>query len=251
MNEITTQHYFRCHLDTGPCEVDLRRPLMHQDNNADIFRVSVWRHEDPVDFTGVTAHGFLYLAATHQTILLDGVIDGSAAYVTLSEECYSMPGYASLVIQLHRDDVRHTVLKANFIISRTGTENIFDPEHRLPSAAELIAMIDTIRDAADFASAKLDANLGAHHAGELLYVSADGTVRPLTLGAGLEIIGGVLRVTGQTDQPVQPDDAILFVDQSDGVVLFEGATFVDQGDGLVLLNGVTATDQGDGVVLMV
>lgn len=242
MNEITTQHYFRCYLDTGPCEVDLRRPLMHQDNNADIFRVSVWRHEDPVDLTGVTAHGFLYLAATHQTILLDGVIDGSAACVTLKEECYSMPGYASLVIQLHRDDVRHTVLKANFIISRTGTEIIFDPEHMLPSAAELIAMIDTIRDAADYANAKLDANLGTHHAGELLYVSADGSVRPLTLGAGLTIKNGVLQITGTIlpDDPA-PEDVLLAVDEY-GYATLSGAALTVDANGAALLDALLTVD---------
>ena len=201
MNDITTEHYFRCHLDTGPCEVNLRKSLMHQDNKADVFRVSVWRNNQPADLTGVTAYGFLYIAATRQTIPLQGVIDGSAAYST--------PGYASLVIQLHQNEVRHTVLKVNFYIDLTGSDIILDPENRLPTVAELIELIEMLRNAETLLKGKLDANLGMQHAGKLLYVSADGSVQPLTLGTGLQIVNGVLLVNGGTsggddDEPYQP-----------------------------------------------
>ena len=140
-----------------------------------------------------------------------------------------------------------TIAEGRWTVGNTRSDVVIDGAGVVPSLVALLALFEKLKAYDDV---KLDDNLGAANAGKLLYVSADGSVRPLTLGAGLEIAGGVLRVTGQTDQPVQPDDAVLFVDQGDGVVLFEGATFVDQGDGLVLMNGVTATDQGDGVVLM-
>ena len=42
---------------------------------------------------------------------------------------------------------------------------------------------------------KVNQNQGAEHAGKLLYVAEDGSVTPLTLGAGLEIVDGVLTIT--------------------------------------------------------
>ena len=44
-------------------------------------------------------------------------------------------------------------------------------------------------------STKLDANQGTDNAGKLMYISADGALVPLKLGAGLEIRDGVLVVT--------------------------------------------------------
>lgn len=53
-----------------------------------------------------------------------------------------------------------------------------------------IAAADTLAEAA------LSKNLGDDNAGMLLYIGADGSVQPLVLGAGLEIVGGVLNVIG-------------------------------------------------------
>lgn len=38
-------------------------------------------------------------------------------------------------------------------------------------------------------------SFGPEHAGSLLYIGQDGSVLPLSLGAGLAIIGGVLTIT--------------------------------------------------------
>lgn len=141
MNEITTPYSYRCDLNQGPLEATLDKALMHQDALGDIFRASVWRGSSPVDLTSVTARGYLYLAATQQTVLLDGSVSGSVASVALTSSCYAVPGHAALVIQLQQGEVRHTVLKVNFVIDRTCTDTVIDPSNVLPTLPELLAQI--------------------------------------------------------------------------------------------------------------
>ena len=95
-------------------------------------------------------------------------------------------------------------------------------------------------------SGRVPANQGAENAGKLLYIRADGLLVPLTLGDGLEIIDGMLRITAA----ITPETPIVFDDGSGGVAVLTGAEFVEQKDGEVLMSGASFTDQGDGVVLI-
>lgn len=81
-------------------------------------------------------------------------------------------------------------------------------------------------------SQKVDKDQGAANAGRLLYVGPDGLVVPLTLGNGLQIVNGVLSVTG-----VVEETAIAFIDNGDGSATVRGVTFEDQGSGVVLMRG--------------
>lgn len=72
----------------------------------------------------------------------------------------------------------------------------------------------------------------AANAGKLLYINAEGVVSPLTLGAGLRIVNGVLTVTG-----VVPEQPIAFIDNGDGTATVQGVVFEDQGNGVVLMRG--------------
>ncbi len=143
MNDISTLHSYRCDLNTGPCEVELHQPLMHQDALADTFSVAVCRGTQPVDLTGMTAYGYLYFDATRQTIPLAVTISEHAASVTLIDECYAVPGWCSLVIQLRQGAARHTVLKVNFAVKRTGSDNLYLPGSS-PTLPDLIARIEEL-----------------------------------------------------------------------------------------------------------
>lgn len=145
MNDITTLHSFRCELNAGPCEAELRKALMHQDALADTFRVAVCRNMAPVDLADMTVTGYLYCPATRQTILLDGAAEGHFASVTLTDGCYAQPGWYSLVIQLQQGDVRHTVLKVDFAIQRTGSETLIVPGEST-TLAELIERIEALEE---------------------------------------------------------------------------------------------------------
>lgn len=93
---------------------------------------------------------------------------------------------------------------------------------------------------------KADRLVGAEHAGKLMHVDKDGFLKPLTLGDGLEIEDGVLRVTGV----IAPETQIIFEDAGGGIVRMSGVEFAAQADSAVLIGGATFTDHGDGVVLI-
>ena len=143
MNDISTLHSYRCDLNTGPCEVELHQPLMHQDALADAFSVTVCRGAQPVNLTGMTVYGYLYFDATRQTLPIPGTISEHTASVTFIDECYAVPGWCSLVIQLRQGDARHTVLKVNFAVKRTGSDNLYLPGSS-PTLADLIARIEEL-----------------------------------------------------------------------------------------------------------
>ena len=69
----------------------------------------------------------------------------------------------------------------------------------------------------------------------------------LRIGEGLEIVDGVLRVTG-TVTPPNPDvpQMVAFVEQEDGTVLVQAVGFVEQEDGSILWDGAVFTQQDDG-----
>lgn len=91
---------------------------------------------------------------------------------------------------------------------------------------------------------KLDKRQPVADAGKLLYIDANGEIRPLILGKGLEIVDGVLRVTAAAAENVE------FIADDDGYVMLAGVEFVAQDDGSVILDGATFTAQDDGSVLI-
>lgn len=97
---------------------------------------------------------------------------------------------------------------------------------------------------AAIADAKLDKQQPVADAGKLLYIDANGEIRPLTLGKGLEIVDGVLRVTAAAAYDVE------FVADEDGGVMLAGVEFVAQDDGSVMLDGAVLTAQADGSILI-
>lgn len=105
--------------------------------------------------------------------------------------------------------------------------------------AQLMAKLNAMNEG-------VSGNQGAENAGKLLYVREDGMLVPLTLGDGLEIRDGVLKITAA----ITPETPIVFDDGSGGVAVLTGAEFVEREDGEVLMSGATFTDQGDGVVLI-
>lgn len=149
MATIRTTYKYACDLDKGTYEVNLRSPLMQADSQADAFRVSVTRNGADVDVSGMNAYGYMYIAANQTTVALGGTVSGNMAEVVLTSDCYAVPGYASLVIQLHEGDVRHTVLKVNMYIERTGGNKVLTGGDVLPALAELLGKISAVEQATE------------------------------------------------------------------------------------------------------
>lgn len=183
MTTIQTIHQYRCDLSQGPSEVTLKAPVMHQDALGDVFRAAVRRGSQPLDLSGMTVRGFLYFASTRQTLLLEGsVVDGQAS-VALTSECYAVPGYASLVVQVQDGEVRHSVLKVNMCITRTATDSVLDPGEMLPTLPELLEVAAQINAALEQLPSLDGVSLGG---GQRVYCWGDS----LTQGYGGNIAAG-------------------------------------------------------------
>jgi hypothetical protein len=125
------------------------------------------------------------------------------------------------------------------ICKTSTTDTTTPPEQQQPWYT---AALEALRRAEELLA------FGAEYAGQILAVGADGSITPLKLGEGLEIVDGVLRVT-YTPAPDEPE-IVAFVQQDDGSVLMQGAEFVQQDDGSTLWAGAEFAQQDDGSVLI-
>ena len=192
--------------------------------------------------------------------------DGDVLYIPLTLADTETAGVCKCVISMMRGDER-----ANTVVFYGNVTQGIDSIGDAPTQPEM-GIIEQCNDAAvraehaaqqviNASADKLDSNQGVENAGQLLYISADGAVIPLRLGSGLEIVDGVLRVTGivtppdEPDEPVEPDepdkpDERFFTDVGNGAVLINGVAFAVQDDGSVMLDGARFTVQDDGSVLI-
>ena len=154
--------------------------------------------------------------------------------------------------QYHTLHIKHGAGIGYFLFQDETAEwyvyRVFDKEgneiDELAIPKKTIEMDDTLSRPGEAADAwavgyalaeKVDIKQGEDNAGKLLYVGKDGLVLPLTLGNGLQIINGVLTITGQPSTPEEA--AIAFIDNGDGSATVQGVTFEDQGNGVVLMRG--------------
>lgn len=228
----------------------LKNPLHEGESKAHTFVAKAVRDGVAVDLTGLPVTA--YYNFNNETMPLSEceIVNGEAK-VTLSEACY-IPCIFDLLVMVGSGDERSCILWVHGAVRDSMNDTVYDPENVVPNLPELMALIDTMRN---YDAVKLDANLGSQHAGNLLYVSADGSVQPLTLGTGLQIVDGVLRVTytpvpDEPDEPETPVEDVVFVQQEDGSILMQGVAFVEQEDGSILWDVAVFTEQTDGSYLI-
>lgn len=116
--------------------------------------------------------------------------------VTIPAETVSRPSVL-LRVGVYGTDSSGTVaiptLWADLGIARDAADPSGDPaaDPELPIWAQLQAEIEALKKLAGI-------GFGSEDAGKLLYIGEDGSVQPLALGKSLEIVDGVLTVTGVT-----------------------------------------------------
>lgn len=158
MSTIITQHLFRVDLDSCPLEASLPRPLSHTDALADEIVLAVRRGMTPASLSGMTVLATL-INANRQTLPLAGRIAGNSAIVTLTSDCYTVPGPFRLTVQLQSGDVRHTLLHLTGNLARANTDQLISSGDLLPTLPELLEDISdmhTATQAANDATAAVD-----------------------------------------------------------------------------------------------
>ena len=158
MSAIHTYHHYRVDLEQGPLHTGLLQPLCHQDSLADVFAVSLRRGNQPIDLTGMTVSGCMTFQSTRQTLPLAGEVSGSTATLTLTGDCYAIPGSFTLTIQVASGDVRHTLVYLTGEIIRAASDALISSGELLPPLPVLLEQI------ADMKSATVQAENAAAHA---------------------------------------------------------------------------------------
>lgn len=121
----------------------MKHTIGEGDALADRFGVRVFRNGVPFQLSG-TCTGY-FIRADGETIpVVNGVIDGNLAYVTLIDTCYAMEGVFSLAIKVDNGSGENVTMRiVDGVVSRTTTDIIVDPGTIIPSIEDLINQINT------------------------------------------------------------------------------------------------------------
>lgn len=165
-------------------------------------------------------------------------VDGVMTWVIDKDEV-SVPGYGmAQIAAINLDTGEHYRSRVvETIIKESLQEFLEDLEPGDP----MNSWVDEILNAADEVKSMLD--YGEDDSGNLVYIGQNGRLVPLELGAGLEIVDGMIHVTVGNEN-------VTFVEQADGTIWVKGVTFVEQNDGTILWSGATFTEQADGSYLI-
>ena len=109
------------------------------------FIISGKKSNQPVQFSGsVLAH---VIRSNDSMVIINGSIQSGKAVITLSPECYLIPGTISIVINVIEDNVTTCVYGAVLTVRRADSDTIVDSEGIIPSIDELLSRIEEMKTA--------------------------------------------------------------------------------------------------------
>jgi len=154
-------------------KVDLSRQLLRTnageilamgDDCANRFGADLVRNGLPVNVDGCLAIGY-FIRPDGYTCMIQGVAEGSMAYVDLPEACYTSEGVFSLAIKLKSEEMNCTLRIIDGYLRRTETGIYVDPGTVVPDIADLLMQIERMeRGTAAAAEAAENANNAANEA---------------------------------------------------------------------------------------
>lgn len=154
-------------------KVDLSRQLLRTnageilamgDDCANRFGADLVRNGLPVNVDGCLAIGY-FIRPDGYTCMIQGVAEGSQAYVDLPEACYTSEGVFSLAIKLKSEELNCTLRIIDGYLRRTETGIYVDPGTVVPDIADLLLQIDRMEQGTAAASqAAINATNAANEA---------------------------------------------------------------------------------------
>lgn len=114
--------------------------VFSQDNKGNLIGVRVFDDGEPSTLSGSVSASVV--RADGATVAVAGVLSGNAAWVTLPESCYYIPGVLSIVIKVTDGSTVTTVCAVVANVYQSSTDSIVDPGTIIPSVSALIAEID-------------------------------------------------------------------------------------------------------------
>lgn len=156
-------------------KVDLSRQLLRTnageilamgDDCANRFGADLVRNGLPVNVDGCMVIGY-FIRPDGYTCMIQGVAEGSMAYVDLPEACYTSEGVFSLAIKLKSEEMNCTLRIIDGYLRRTETGIYVDPGTVVPDIADLLLQIERMEQGtAAAAEAAENANNAAELAGD-------------------------------------------------------------------------------------
>ena len=151
MGEITNIVRVTSDLERGVVLTRLGRLFAQADKEAHELQVEVVRRGEAVDLTGATATAY-FIRADDATVILTGQVRENLVSVRLSSACYEIPGRFQIIIKAATATGTTAVFWADGFITETTTDSLVDPEHIVPSLAELLARLETMAAATSAAT---------------------------------------------------------------------------------------------------
>lgn len=141
-------------------KVDLSRQLLRTnageilamgDDCANRFGADLVRNGLPVNVDGCMAIGY-FIRPDGYTCMIEGVAEGSQAYVDLPEACYTSEGVFSLAIKLKSEEMNCTLRIIDGYLRRTETGIYVDPGTVVPDIGDLLLQIERMEQGTTAAS---------------------------------------------------------------------------------------------------
>lgn len=150
--------------------------VFNADNLSNVVSVELYEDGEPVTLGG-SAVGAV-IRADGLTVPLTGSISGNTASVTLTADCFAVPGQISVGIQIIVGDVKTTVLKAIYNVDVIDTGSIPAGGDTAAGVAELVEEIETATAAIPADYSALQNNVALLNARDTGTVSVDQRLSP-------------------------------------------------------------------------
>lgn len=121
--------------------------MLTGNKNAHTIVIEVYDGGKPVALDG-SVRGW-FVRPDGETVMLDGIVSGNEASVTLDSNCYAYDGDLQSVINYQHGDDVVTLSAFLFRVNEITTDQIVDPGNVIPSLNELLARIKELEEALD------------------------------------------------------------------------------------------------------
>ena len=128
--------------------IDLKGNFFTEDSGANLVGVELYDNGQPVTISG-TITGYVIRQDGAMVPPITGTASGNKAQIILSGACYEIPGTISIVIKVGDTAIGACVGS----VYRATSDSVVDPEHVVPSLAELLAQIEACQTATNAATA--------------------------------------------------------------------------------------------------
>lgn len=112
------------------------------DDMSNVITVDLFNGSEPAQVSG-TVVGAVICPDGATVPITNGTINGNRVTLTLTAACFSIPGQIGVGVQIVKDGVKTTILKAIYNVEQFTTDDVVDPGGRITlTVSDLIAAIE-------------------------------------------------------------------------------------------------------------